>query len=111
MSRTFTLIEAQQLLGQVRPMTEGAVKEADRLSATIQGMTDSDPARAGAVEQLEGVVAAWTADIGALGVDVKGLWMVDFDNGEGYYCWKHPEPAILHYHGYEEGFAGRMKIV
>ena len=47
----------------------------------------------------------------ALGIVVKGLWLVDFDNGEGYYCWKYPEPAIRHYHGYDEGFAGRMKIV
>jgi hypothetical protein len=35
---------------------------------------------------------------------------VDFDNGEGYYCWSYPEPAITHYHGYEEGFAGRISI-
>ena len=36
---------------------------------------------------------------------------VDFDSGEGYYCWRYPEAAVQHYHGYEDGFAGRMKIV
>ena len=36
---------------------------------------------------------------------------VDFDNGDGYYCWKCPEVTILHYHCYDEGFAGRMTIV
>ena len=40
----------------------------------------------------------------------KGLWLVDFDNGEGYYCWSYPEPAITHYHGYDDGFAGRISI-
>ena len=46
-----------------------------------------------------------------MGLEAKGLWLVDFDNGEGYYCWQHPEASLSHYHGYEEGFAGRMKIV
>ena len=36
--------------------------------------------------------------------------VVDFDNGEGYYCWRYPEETIGHYHGYDDGFAGRMKI-
>jgi hypothetical protein len=35
---------------------------------------------------------------------------VDFDNGDGYYCWSYPESAITHYHGYDEGFSGRMSI-
>jgi hypothetical protein len=35
---------------------------------------------------------------------------VDFDNGDGYYCWCYPEHSITHYHGYSDGFAGRMKI-
>ena len=40
----------------------------------------------------------------ALGAEVKGVWLVDFDNGSGYYCWRWPETAIDHFHGYEEGF-------
>ena len=34
------------------------------------------------------------------------MFLVDFDNGEGYYCWKWPEREVDHFHGYEEGFAG-----
>ena len=37
-------------------------------------------------------------------------WLVDFDNGEGYYCWKYPEDTVGHFHGYEDGFAGRISI-
>ena len=45
----------------------------------------------------------------ALGADVKGLWLVDFDNGSGYYCWQYPEDGLDHFHSYEEGFAGRIR--
>ena len=109
--RRFTLAEAQRLLPRVRALTEQAVQAADQLSSAIQGMAKTDPTRAATVTELEGVVAAWTGQVQALGLEVKGLWLVDFDNGDGYYCWQYPEAAILHYHGYQDGFPGRMKIV
>jgi hypothetical protein len=46
----------------------------------------------------------------ALGVEVKGLWLVDFDNGSGYYCWQWPEEGLEYFHGYEEGFEARSRI-
>ena len=109
--RKFTLAEAQRLLPRVRALTEQAVETADQLSSTIQRLSMADPRRAATVTELEGVVAAWSEQVRALGLEVKGLWLVDFDNGDGYYCWKYPEAAILHYHGYQDGFTGRMKIV
>ena len=109
--RTFTLAEAQQMLPRVRALTERAAQEVDQLSSVIRRLGETDPARAPTLAELEGVVAAWTGQLRGLGLEVKGLWLVDFDNGDGYYCWKYPEVTILHYHGYDEGFAGRMKIV
>ena len=109
--RIFTLAEAEQLLGAVRAVTEEAVGEAEQISEDLDRLSSQDPARSERLQAFETVVQDWTARMEALGIVVKGLWLVDFDNGEGYYCWKYPEPAIRHYHGYDEGFAGRMKIV
>jgi hypothetical protein len=108
--RTFSLQDAQQLLPEVKRLTEEAVQQADRVAAEIDTLQDSDPERALLTEQLNTVVGDWADRVRALGVDVKGLWLVDFDTGDGYYCWKYPEPAVTHYHTYEDGFAGRMKI-
>ena len=99
------------MLPRVRALTEQAAQEVDRLSSAIHRMPETDPARAAILTELDAVVAAWTGQLRGLGLEVKGLWLVDFDNGDGYYCWKYPEAAILHYHGYDEGFAGRMKIL
>jgi hypothetical protein len=109
--KTFTLAEAQQLLGAVRETTERAVEEAERLSHDLEQLQGTDPTRAAHLSALEDVVADWTRCVQEMGVVVKGLWLVDFDNGDGYYCWKYPESGILHYHGHDEGFSGRMKIV
>ena len=27
-----------------------------------------------------------------------------------YYCWKWPEEELAYFHGYEEGFGGRVRI-
>ena len=52
----------------------------------------------------------WAREILSLGVVIKGLWLVDFDSGAGYYCWKYPEPSLEYFHGYEEGFSGRLPL-
>ena len=52
----------------------------------------------------------WATSLTDLGIEVKGLWLIDFDCGSGYYCWKYPEPALQFFHGYEEGFSGRVQL-
>ena len=114
--RIFSLSDARTLLPTVKALTADAVQNAEELAAELEAL-GTDPESLTAEdrerlnEELNQVVARWAVRIQELGLEAKGLWLVDFDNGHGYYCWKHPEEAVLHFHGYEEGFAGRMKIV
>jgi hypothetical protein len=110
-ARVFTLGEASALLPTVQRLTGDAAREAEHVIQRIQQFAADDPSREPLVTHLDRIVNSWASSVRALGVEVKGLWLVDFDNGDGYYCWRHPEPAITHFHGYEEGFAGRVKIV
>jgi len=110
-ARRFTLDEANALLPTVRRLTAAAVREAESLTERIEAVAPGTEPHARLEESLSGVITGWAQQIEALGLEAKGLWLVDFDTGEGYYCWQHPEAAIAHYHGYAEGFAGRMKIV
>lgn len=95
--RIFTYEEAVALLPRVQDLTNHAAQR-------VEEMESDDPS------DYERVVQKWAESILGLGVEVKGLWLVDFDSGAGYYCWKHPEPALEYFHGYEEGFAGRVKL-
>jgi regulator of sirC expression with transglutaminase-like and TPR domain len=97
--RIFKLEQARELLPRVREITTEAVSRYAQLS---QG-GDSE-------EERQGIVRRWVREISSLGAEIKGLWLVDFDAGAGYYCWKHPEPALEYFHGYDEGFAGRLPL-
>ena len=109
-NRTFTLDEARTLLPRVREITDRAADELSELARAIQGIAEDDTRRAMLEQEYVERLNNWVTDIQEVGAEVKGMFLVDFDNGEGYYCWKWPEQAVEHYHGYEEGFAGRMKI-
>lgn len=104
--KTFTYEEAAALLPSVREITAGAVAAVDAL-----GGNDEDEAEE-AVDVLafNRIIGEWAEQILDLGIEVKGLWLVDFDSGSGYYCWQYPEPSLQHFHGYEEGFGGRVKL-
>jgi hypothetical protein len=110
-SRRFTLEQARQLLPSIRRVTEAAVRDCEPLIEQLEGRDRGDPEYVRIAGVFQGIVARWSEQVTEFGAEAKGLWLVDFDNGEGYYCWRHPEPTITHFHGYEDGFAGRMKIV
>jgi hypothetical protein len=109
--RVFSLNEARELLPAVRKVTADAVHRAEVLADAIEGLEDDAPERSTLGADLKIVVDGWAGRIQEMGLEAKGLWLVDFDNGEGYYCWRYPEESLSHYHGYDEGFAGRMKIM
>ena len=97
--KIFKLEEARALLPKVRELTADAVSRYARLGEG--GETE---------EERQKIVGQWAATIASLGVEIKGLWLVDFDSGAGYYCWKYPEESLDHFHGYEEGFSGRLPL-
>jgi hypothetical protein len=108
--RAWTLEAARELLPDVRAHTARAVGEAEALAEERALFAAGSPERVALEERIEAVVTRWAREMEALGLEVKGLWLVDFDSGSGYYCWQWPEERLEYYHGYEEGFAGRARI-
>jgi hypothetical protein len=106
----FSLQQARELLPHVKHVTADAVRRAETLASQLTGMPEDDPEHVALSAALRDVVNGWAEQLKSIGVEAKGLWLVDFDNGEGYYCWCYPEETIAHYHAYDTGFAGRMRI-
>ena len=130
--RTFTLREAQSML----PVLESLLRKSIESKALIEEIDEEFTAlgeriflnggtlvdvRACARRKAEREKAIQVAtdtlsEINAIGVQVKDLeiGLLDFPcrvNGEiVLLCWKMGEPTITHYHGTEEGYAGRRPI-
>ncbi|UCE01686.1 MAG: DUF2203 domain-containing protein [Candidatus Latescibacterota bacterium] len=108
--RIFTMKEALELLPDVQQVTTDAVGRADAIVQQLESTSDVGE-RSRLEDQYNTVVRAWAERILQLGAEVKGLWLVDFDSGDGiYYCWRHPEPTLDYFHEYDAGFAGRRPL-
>src|ERR687886_1036912 len=129
--RVFTPEEANEALAQVRPLAEEMVHERRalvragerraQLAARIAGNGgDLSPSEvAEAASELERAAAAVTScveRIHALGALVKDLdtGLVDFParhrGRDVLLCWRLGEDEVAHWHGLEEGFAGRRPL-
>ena len=129
--RHFTREEATELLEEVRPVAEAlvahrraltvAAARRARITARISGNGgDFDPQEPRELdEQLEReaeAVKRAVEQLQRLGVLVKDLdrGLVDFpslrDGEEVLLCWQVGEEEIAHWHGVDEGFAGRKPL-
>ena len=98
MKAIFSYEQAAALLPEVQRVTGEAVAEVEALAENS------------ASDAYQTIIGRWAEAMSSLGIEVKGLWLIDFDNGSGYYCWRHPEEALQYFHTYDEGFTGRVKL-
>ncbi|MCB0413846.1 MAG: DUF2203 family protein [Bdellovibrionales bacterium] len=107
----FDLKSAQQLLPVLKNITK---KYSEKVDALIEELEKIDHHKIEVTEKIEEDVNTeireWHKKMKSLGVIPKGLWIIDFDFGRGYFCWQYPEEDILYWHGYNEGYSSREKI-
>lgn len=108
--RVFTLAEAEAIFPLVRRVTQQAYQELEPVRRALEAMLPTNPVIQDIERQYEAIVKRWVGKMERLGLVVKGLWLVDFDTGDGYLCWKFPELRIGYYHSYHDGYAGRVPL-
>lgn len=108
----FSLEEARRILPVVRRITLEFSAKVELLIARLETLQLNQTETICALEkQVNELIQTWNDKIRKLGADPRGLWVVDFNSGDGYYCWKHPEIDILYWHSYEDGYSGRKPLV
>lgn len=89
--RTFGFVEATALLPVVRRITQEAVSQAEALAVRYEALPADSPARSELEAELSRVILAWAAKMKKLGAEAKGVWLVDFDAGDGSaWAWRYP---------------------
>jgi hypothetical protein len=112
MVRVFTLEEAREILPKVQAVTQPVFELASSLAEELQAAEDrQEEARVESLQtRLEALMDSWAEAVRELGPEVKGPWLVDFNSGDGYWCWAFPEEDLDHWHDYEGGFASRIPV-
>jgi hypothetical protein len=108
--RVFTLAEAKELFPVVWRITRAAHDELGPCRQALESIAPMSPQLKAIEQRYETIVRRWVGKMERLGLVVKGLWLVDFDTGDGYLCWRFPELRIGHFHGYDQGFTGRRPL-
>ena len=109
-SQIFTYEEALDTFPLIRELTASAVNQVQSLYNRVQSSSELEQRREELESASKTIIEGWAAEVSNLGCEVKGLWLVDWDCGDGYYCWRYPEEALGFFHGYDDGFQGRMPI-
>lgn len=108
--KVFTLNESNEVIPVIRRITESTVEQVNLLTQRLDALPEDSSKFHEVGEKIDTHIRKWSEKVQKLGGEVKGLWLVDFDNGHGYYCWAWPEEVVDHFHGYDEGFSGRLRI-
>lgn len=109
--RTFSLHQANEILPLVFHITESSHKLVKQLANRLQAVRDRNSLLVIEIEEaISQEVTKWENKLRRLGIKPKGTWLADFDSGTGYYCWKFPENEIRFWHGYKDGFTGRIEV-
>ncbi|EKR15407.1 DUF2203 domain-containing protein [Leptospira interrogans] len=108
--KLWTYQEARKILPIVKEITEKYYSYVSELAVQLRDKILPENEMENKEEEIRKLILEWSSKIQEFGIEVKGLWLIDFDNGNGYYCWRLGEEDLLYEHGYEEGFAGRKQI-
>lgn len=106
----FTLEEARQLLPVIRRITQEHSQRVNELMGRLETMEPGSQQGLEIEKQINSLISSWHSKIKKLGADSKGLWLVDFDSGDGHYCWKYPESELNYWHSYSDGFSNRQLV-
>lgn len=109
--RIFSLYDVQRVIRIVFRITKSYSQRVDDLMEQLDALSGREEERAQAIEEeVNSLLQEWQAKISKLGALPKGLWIADFDSGDGYFCWKYPEKTIEHWHTYTDGFSKRVSV-
>ncbi len=86
--RKFTEGEAENLLPTVKRITAEAARQAQKIEEQLRFIPREEPIFGRLATELDLIIKRWAVKLKKLGLRPTGLWIVDFDAGEGWFTWR-----------------------
>ncbi len=103
--------EANELVGVLNRVTQKYSAKVNALIARLERINPNERAQTSEIEaEVTKHIEEWNAQVRKLRGVPKGLWLVDLDAGDGYFCWKFPETQIGYWHDYKGGYSSRISL-
>lgn len=96
--RTFTQRDAEELLPVVRRITERAATMVQDIQEQLRWIPSEEPLYKRLSAKLESEIRIWAAKVSRLGCEPCGIWLVDFDAGDGWFSWRYGEDNLNFFH-------------
>lgn len=101
--RTFSQADVERMLPVVRRITERAALACGRARDELRFVPEGEPLRARIAGDVDLAVRRWAMKISQLGCEPRGLWIVDFDAGDGWFTWRLGDETACFFHPYDAG--------
>ena len=99
--RTFSKEEAESLLPVIKRITEQVAGEIRDLQEQIRYVPHTEPLYQRLYSKIELSVRRWAIKISKLGCEPRGVWLVDFDAGDGWFTWRLGDEGLAFFHSHE----------
>ncbi|MCB0271376.1 MAG: DUF2203 family protein [Bdellovibrionales bacterium] len=107
--RRFTLAQAQNFVSILDGITFMAMELVTPLMEELKNPLGTQDKQV-VTQKVQKIVSMWSEQVLYFGGITRGLWMVDFDCGDGFYTWVYGEKSISSYRTYHQDFSDRTPI-
>lgn len=108
--KLFNLDEASALLPLIQSLTQQHRLELEPKQTRLTKLLANDPRRGVFEQEYQESVSTWKNKIELLGAKVCGLWIVEFNVGDGAICWRHPELSLHYFRPAGDAFSERVVL-
>ena len=110
MARVLSYSEVQVLLPRLIEQTEKTIRLMGKGKKVIDNILLPENEQESIESDMVELFSLWVSWVRLHGGIVRAPWLVDFDNGQGYWCWQSCETEVQFEHSYDDNYQDRKTI-
>jgi hypothetical protein len=99
-SQRFTKDEALDVLPIIKRITGRASAQVEEIQEQLRFIPEDEPAFLRLKGRIQYILSRWVAKVTNLGANPRGVWLVDFDAGEGWFSWRYGDEDLTYFNSH-----------